>query len=370
MGARRTVESRGHGASLCATSVSIGHLASTGPSGPDYRRFTAREVPLATLFEQLQSMTVVVADTGDLASIERYRPQDATTNPSLIQAAAKMTEYQGIVDEALAWAREQSGSGAAVGDTVALAVDRLAVAFGLRILELIPGRVSTEVDARLSFDTQGTIAKARQLIGMYEAAGVSRERILIKIASTWEGIEAARVLEQEGIHCNLTLLFGLHQAIACGEARATLISPFVGRILDWYKKDTGREGYEAHEDPGVLSVTAIYRYFKAHGYKTEVMGASFRNLGEITELAGCDLLTIAPKFLEALQNTEGMLARKLSEEMVGEVQTIEMSREVFERMHAEDRMASEKLAEGIAGFSRALEDLEAILAARLETVAA
>ena len=244
-------------------------------------------------------------------AIEKFKPHDATTNPSLITAAAQMPQYQGIVDDTLKGARQTLGSGASAAQVANLAFDRLAVSFGLKILEIIPGRVSTEVDARLSYDTEGTIAKAREIIAQYEAAGIAKERILIKIASTWEGVQAAAVLEKEGIHCNLTLLFGLHQAIACAENGITLISPFVGRILDWYKKDTGRDSYPPQEDPGVVSVTQIYNYYKKFGYKTEVMGASFRNIGEITELAGCDLLTIAPSLLAELQSTEAELPRKL-----------------------------------------------------------
>ena len=241
-----------------------------------------------SLLEQLREMTVVVADTGDIQAIEKFKPQDATTNPSLITAAAQMPEYQEIVDQTLLQAKKDAGAGASQAQIVSLAFDRLAVAFGLKILQIIPGRVSTEVDARLSYDTEATVNKARELIAQYKAAGVDRNRVLIKIASTWEGIRAAEILEKEGIHCNLTLLFGLHQAIACAEAGVTLISPFVGRILDWYKKSTGRDSYPANEDPGVVSVTKIYNYYKKFGYKTEVMGASFRNLGEITELAGSD----------------------------------------------------------------------------------
>ena len=234
---------------------------------------------MANLLDQLKQMTVVVADTGDIQAIEKYTPRDATTNPSLITAAAQMPQYQGIVDDTLKAARQSLGADAPASEVVSLAFDRLAVSFGLKILEIIPGRVSTEVDARLSYDTEATIAKGRDLIAQYEAAGVSRDRILIKIASTWEGIQAAAVLEKEGIHCNLTLLFGLHQAVACAENGITLISPFVGRILDWYKKDTGRDSYPSNEDPGVLSVTEIYSYYKKFGYNTEVMGASFRNVG-------------------------------------------------------------------------------------------
>jgi transaldolase len=323
---------------------------------------------MASLYDQLKSMTVVVADTGDLESIETFKPQDATTNPSLITAAAQLPKYAGIVDEALVWARNAAGMHASTDKVVGRAIDRLAVEFGLRILAIVPGRVSTEVDARLSYDTDATIEKARELIGMYEAAGVSRDRILIKIASTWDGIEAARVLEKEGIHCNLTLLFGIHQAVACAEAKVTLISPFVGRILDWYKADKGRDSYPAAEDPGVVSVTKIYNYFKRHGHKTEVMGASFRTLGEITELAGCDLLTIAPKFLQVLKDTEAELPRKLDPENAPGGNKIAMDAAVFAMMHDENRMAKEKLAEGIEGFSKALVALEGLLTERLTTL--
>lgn len=318
-----------------------------------------------SLLDQLRTMTVIVADTGDIKSIERLRPRDATTNPSLLQAAAKMPEYADVVDGALQWAKKETGA----GDTAAVvgrAVDRLAVEFGLRILKLIEGRVSTEVDARLSYDTEATIAKARYLIDLYEKAGVSRDRVLIKIASSWEGVKAAERLEQEGVHCNLTLLFGMHQAVACADAKVTLISPFVGRILDWYKKDTGKD-YAPAEDPGVLSVQRIYAYYKKHGHATEVMGASFRNMGEIVELAGCDLLTIAPKLLDELAAAEGTLARKLDPEASkaeGEAK-IALDEATFRKMHDEDRMAKDKLAEGVDGFTKALVDLEAQLAKRL-----
>ena len=320
------------------------------------------------LLQQLREMTVVVADTGDIQAIETFKPRDATTNPSLITAAAQMPQYQGIVDATLKQARTDCGASAPAAQVASLAFDRLAVSFGLKILEIIPGRVSTEVDARLSYDTPATIAKGRELIAQYEARGVSRERILIKIAATWEGIRAAEVLEKEGIHCNLTLLFGLHQAIACAEAGVTLISPFVGRILDWYKKDTGRDSYPAPEDPGVLSVTKIFTYYKKFGYKTEVMGASFRNAGEIIELAGCDLLTIAPSLLGELQAKEGELPRKLDATKAASeaLDKITVDEATFARMHAADRMASDKLAEGIAGFTKALETLEQLLAARLK----
>ncbi|MEO1377252.1 MAG: transaldolase [Cyanobacteria bacterium J06635_10] len=319
------------------------------------------------LLEQLRSMTVVVADTGDIQQIEKFKPQDATTNPSLITAAAQMPEYQGIVDDTLIQAQKDAGASATQADVVKLAFERLAVAFGLKILQIIPGRVSTEVDARLSYDTEATVNTARAIIKQYEEKGVDRSRVLIKIASTWEGIKAAEIIEKEGIHCNLTLLFGVHQAIACAEAGATLISPFVGRILDWYKKDTGKDSYPSAEDPGVLSVTKIYNYYKKFGYKTEVMGASFRNLGEITELAGCDLLTIAPKFLAELQNNTGELPRKLDAAKASamDIEKISIDKATFEKMHAEDKMASEKLDEGIKGFTKALENLEQLLAERL-----
>src|SRR5579884_2999218 len=320
-----------------------------------------------TLLEQLRSMTTVVADTGDIEAIEKVKPQDATTNPSLITTAAQMPQYQSIVDGVLLDAHKQLGDGASDKDVANLAFKHLAIEFGKRILQIIPGRVSTEVDARLSYDTEGTIKTAREIISLYEKAGISRDRVLIKIASTWEGIRAAEQLEKEGIHCNLTLLFGQHQAIACAEAGVTLISPFVGRILDWYKKSTGRDSYPAPEDPGVLSVTRVYNYYKKFGYKTEVMGASFRNIGEITELAGCDLLTISPALLAQLDSTEGELPRKLDPEKAKsmDIQRIPMDRATFDKMHAADRMASDKLSEGIAGFSKALVNLETMLAHRI-----
>ncbi len=322
---------------------------------------------MANLLEQLRKVTVVVADTGDIQAIETFKPQDATTNPSLITAAAQMPQYQDIVDDTLTGARATLGPDAEATAVANLAFERLAVAFGLKILDIIPGRVSTEVDARLSYDIEGTIAKGREIIAQYEAAGVSKERILIKIAATWEGIQAAAVLEKEGIHTNLTLLFGLHQAVACAENGITLISPFVGRILDWYKKDTGRDSYEPHEDPGVVSVTQIYNYYKKFGYKTEVMGASFRNIGEITELAGSDLLTIAPSLLAELQSTEGELPAKLTPEKAAasDIEKITVDKETFDRLHAENRMASDKLSEGIEGFTKALITLEQLLISRL-----
>jgi transaldolase len=321
------------------------------------------------LLEQLNKMTVTVADTGDLRSIEQWKPRDATTNPSLITAAAQIPEYRDIVDEALHWAEKKAG-GAESKRIVALAIDRLAVEFGLRILAIVPGRVSTEVDARLSFDTEATVAKGRYLIQLYEAAGASRERVLIKIASTWEGIRAAEVLQREGINCNLTLLFGLHQAVACAEAGAKLISPFVGRILDWHKKQSGRESYPAHEDPGVVSVKRIYDYYKKFGYQTEVMGASFRNMGEIVELAGCDLLTIAPNLLGELAKATGTLERKLdpAASAAKDIPRISVDEAAFRALHAADQMATDKLEEGIAGFSKALVALEKLLTERLRVL--
>jgi len=318
------------------------------------------------LLEQLRQYTVVVADTGDIEAMEKFRPQDATTNPSLITAAAQMPQYQPIVDGVLMEARSELGEGATDQAVANLAFQRLAIAFGKKILAIVPGRVSTEVDARLSYDTEATIAQARSIIAQYDQAGIGRNHVLIKIASTWEGIQAAAVLESEGIHCNLTLLFGLHQAIAAAEAGATLISPFVGRILDWYKKDTGKD-YHGADDPGVKSVTNIYNYFKKFGYRTVVMGASFRNIGEIKELAGCDLLTISPQLLGELEATEGELPRKLDADAANAlpIERILVDKATFKRMHAEDRMATDKLKEGIEGFSAALVKLETLLAKRL-----
>ena len=326
------------------------------------------------LLEQLRTMTVVVADTGDIAAMEKFRPQDATTNPSLITAAAQLPQYQSIVDGVLLDARKELGETAEESKVANLAFRRLAIAFGKKILAIVPGRVSTEVDARLSFNTEATIEQAHEIIAEYDRAGIGRDRVLIKIASTWEGIRAAEVLEKEGIHCNLTLLFGLHQAIACAEAKVTLVSPFVGRILDWYKKDTGKD-YVGADDPGVHSVTAVYNYYKKFGYKTQVMGASFRNIGEICELAGCDLLTISPQLLAELESTTAELPRKLDPAKASgmAIEKITVDHAAFERMHAADRMATDKLKEGIEGFSAALEKLETLLAKRLaelEAVAA
>lgn len=324
-----------------------------------------------TLLEQLREMTVVVADSGDIESIEQFKPQDSTTNPSLLTTAAEMPQYEPIVDGVLLEAKKQLGTQAKDSEVANLAFRHLAVAFGKKILAIVPGRVSTEVDARLSYDTEATMKQAHEIIQQYDEAGISRERVLIKIASTWPGIKAAEQLEKEGIHCNLTLLFGMHQAIACAEAKVTLISPFVGRILDWYKKDTGKD-YVGADDPGVQSVTKIYDYFKKFGYKTVVMGASFRNIGEIRELAGCDLLTIAPKLLEELQSTQGDLPRKLDPKNAQslQIEKIPMDEATFEKMHAADRMAHDKLKEGIEGFSAALEKLEKLLADRLAKMGA
>jgi transaldolase len=318
------------------------------------------------MLDQLRQYTVVVADTGDIEAMEKFRPQDATTNPSLITAAAQLPQYQPIVDGVLLAARYELGNSVDAKTVANLAFQRLAIAFGKKILAIVPGRVSTEVDARLSYDTAATIAQARSIIAQYDAEGIGRERVLVKIASTWEGIRAAEVLEREGIHCNLTLLFGLHQAIAAAEAGVTLVSPFVGRILDWYKKDTGQD-YSGANDPGVKSVTAIYNYYKKFGYKTQVMGASFRNIGEICELAGCDLLTISPQLLAELEATEAELPRKLDPEAAKalHIEKIVMDKAAFDAMHAADRMATDKLKEGIEGFSAALVKLETLLAKRL-----
>jgi transaldolase len=314
---------------------------------------------MANLLDQLKSMTIVVADSGDINSIRKYKPTDSTTNPSLIAKAAQMPEYQSIIDDVLNQAKQDLGESADDKAIAAAAFKTLAVAFGRKILEIVPGRVSTEVDARLSYDTEGTLAAARDIISQYNKVGITNDRVLIKIASTWEGIKAAEILEQEGIHCNLTLLFGLHQAIACAEAKVTLISPFVGRILDWYKKNEPAD-YEGPKDPGVQSVTEIYNYYKKFGYKTQVMGASFRNTGEIVELAGSDLLTISPDLLEKLQTTEGTLERKLdpAKAQSATIEKITVDKATFDKMHEENKMAHDKLAEGI-------ESLEQLLAKRV-----
>ena len=316
-----------------------------------------------TQLEQLKKLTKVVADTGDFESMKAYKPKDATTNPSLILAAAQKPEYKSLVDAAVADHKGSKLTGAALVDSV---MDSILVNFGKAILKIVPGRVSTEVDARLSFDTKATIAKARKIIKLYEKAGIPRERILIKIASTWEGIKAAETLQKEGINCNLTLLFSLAQAIACAEGGIKLISPFVGRILDWFKKNTGKD-YTAAEDPGVLSVTAIYNYYKKFGYKTEVMGASFRNKGEITELAGCDLLTISPGLLGELQASSDKIVRKLDAKEAKKLKLtkIEMNEKTFRWMMNEDPMATEKTAEGIRKFGEDIVKLEKLVQAAL-----
>ena len=312
---------------------------------------------------QLKEMTVVVADTGDIDSIRQYQPEDATTNPSLLFKAAKMAPYAHLVDDAIDFGKASGTSGQELLDTI---LDQLAVNFGKEILEIVPGRISTEVDARLSFDKEGTIDRARRLIELYSRAGIDRNRILIKIASTWEGIRAAEILEQEQINCNLTLLFGFSQAVACAEAGVFLISPFVGRILDWYKKNEGGD-YSAETDPGVLSVTNIYRYYKKFDYKTIIMGASFRNTGEIEQLAGCDRLTIGPNFLEDLSNDKTTLTRKLHPDMSqqDDLERLRLDEKTFRLMLNDDAMATEKLAEGIRNFSADLIKLENFIKERM-----
>ncbi len=317
---------------------------------------------MTTQLDSLRSMTVVVADTGDIDAIKKYQPQDATTNPSLILSASALPQYAPLIDEAIAYAKAQSADKA---QQLIDAEDKLAVNIGLEILKIVPGRISTEVDARLSYDTQATVEKARKLIALYNAAGISNDRILIKIASTWQGIRAAEILEKEGINCNLTLLFSEAQARACAEAGVYLISPFVGRILDWYKANTDKKEYAPAEDPGVISVTKIYNYYKEYGYKTVVMGASFRNVGEIIELAGCDRLTIAPALLKELQENTTPLVRKL--EYKGEVKAKPqpLTEAEFYWQHNSDAMAVEKLADGIRKFAVDQEKLEAMLLAKL-----
>ena len=309
---------------------------------------------------QLKTMTTVVADTGDIDAIKQFAPQDATTNPSLIFKAAQMPQYQHIVDRAVDWAKQQNG------DTLHHAMLKLAVNFGCEILKLVPGRVSTEVDARLSFDTAATVKQARELIALYEAEGVDRKRILIKIAATWEGIRAAEQLEQEGIHCNLTLMFQFIQAVACAEAKVTLISPFVGRIYDWYKAHNQRD-YQGLEDPGVISVSQIFNYYRHFDYNTIVMGASFRNIGEIEALAGCDYLTISPALLDELQQDTGTLQQQLSTDAAKQLPQEKISAdEATFRWHMnEDAMATEKLAQGIRAFAADLVKLEILVQEKL-----
>jgi len=317
----------------------------------DSTRFSTlqiKEYIMTNQLDSLRELTVVVADTGDIDAIRQYKPEDATTNPSLILSAAALPQYAALIDEAIAYGKQQSQDKA---QQLVDAEDKLAVNIGLEILKLVPGRVSTEVDARLSYDTEATVAKARKLIALYEAAGINKNRILIKIASTWQGIRAAEILEKEGINCNLTLLFSEAQARACAEAGVYLISPFVGRILDWYKANTDKKEYAPAEDPGVISVTKIYNYYKQYGYKTVVMGASFRNVGEIIELAGCDRLTIAPPLLKTLHETPNAVVRKLA--FQGEVQAKPqpLTEAEFYWQHNSDAMAVEKLAEGIRKFA-------------------
>lgn len=315
-------------------------------------------MPIPSQVEKLKKLTTVVADTGDFNAIKKFSPQDATTNPSLIYKAATMDEYSHIVDEAVTYGE---------GD-LSVTMDKLAVGFGTEITKIVPGYVSTEVDARLSFDTNATIQKARDLIKMYKEVGVDKERILIKVAATWEGIQAASVLEKEGITCNATLIFSIAQAIACAEVECTLISPFVGRIMDWYKKANGVEGFASAEDPGCMSVTAIYNYFKKYGYNTIVMGASFRNTDEIRELAGCDRLTISPKLLDELSNNMDDLPQKLdaTKAKAIDIPKIDITESSFRWMMNEDAMANEKLAEGIRGFTKDIVKLEEIVLAKIE----
>ena len=309
--------------------------------------------------DQLKQWTTVVADTGDFQAMDEYKPQDATTNPSLILAATNDDKYKYLLQQAV---DDVKSSSIADGEKVEAVIDRVLILFGNEILKVVPGRVSTETDARLSFDTEGTVDKARTLIDLYEKSGTDRSRVLIKIASTWEGIRAAEILQKEKINCNLTLLFSLVQAVACAEGKIKLISPFVGRIYDWYKKDQGKD-YKGPEDPGVLSVTEIFNYYKKHGYKTEVMGASFRNVGQITELAGCDLLTISPSLLEELQNSDESIEQKLSADSAKaqDIKKIDCDEKNFRWLLNEDAMATEKTAEGIRKFSADIVKLEKVI---------
>lgn len=317
----------------------------------------------ANQLDQLKQFTTVVADTGDFEAMKEYAPQDATTNPSLILKAAKQDDYRHLVEKAVKDHASSNLTGDALVESI---LDQILILFGEEILKIVPGRVSTETDARLSFDLEGTVAKAHQLIGLYENNGTSRERILIKIASTWEGIKAAEILEKEGIRCNLTLMFSLVQAVACAEAGIQLISPFVGRIYDWYKNDTGID-YKGAEDPGVQSVQEIYAYYKKFGYETEVMGASFRNSGQIVELAGCDLLTISPDLLEELQNTEAPLVRKLDPAVAAasEIARLDISEKSFRYLFNDDAMATEKTADGIRRFAADIVTLEDLVKSML-----
>lgn len=316
---------------------------------------------MTNILAQLSELTTIVADTGEIEAIKKYQPQDATTNPSLILKAAQLDEYQGLIQQAIEYAKNQSQDR---DEQIQYACDMLAVNIGKEILKTIPGRISTEVDARLSYDTEKSVAKARQLIAMYNQAGIPNERILIKLASTWEGIRAAEILEKEGINCNLTLLFSFAQARACAEADVYLISPFVGRIMDWYKAKEGRD-FAPSEDPGVISVTQIYNYYKQHGYNTVVMGASFRNIDEILELAGCDRLTIAPPLLAELEASQGKVEAKLVDSKGTAERPAPMTQAEFLWQHNQDPMAVEKLAEGIRNFAVDQGKLESMIAAKL-----
>jgi transaldolase len=321
-------------------------------------RATKKQKTGESQLDQLKALTKIVTDTGEIEAIAKFKPVDATTNPSLIYKAALLTEYTHLVDDAVAY-----GKG-----NVPTIMDKLAVNFGADITKIVPGYVSTEVDARLSFDTEGTIAKARRIIELYKEVGIDKSRILIKIAATWEGVQAAKVLEQEdGITCNLTLIFSQAQAIACGEAKCTLVSPFVGRIMDWYKKNEGVDGFEPSKDPGVISVASIYNYYKKYGYKTVVMGASFRNTEEIVELAGCDKLTIAPALLDKLMASTEPIMKKLDAEKASkmDIPKIDMDEKTFRWMMNQDAMATEKLAEGIRGFTADIEKLEKIVKSKI-----
>lgn len=313
-------------------------------------------------FEGLKEHTVIVADTGEIDEIKKYHPTDATTNPSLILKASEIEEYKPLIEEAIQYGKSKGGQ-----NLLELIITKVFVNFGAEILKHIPGRVSTEVDARLSFDVEGSLKKAHEYIALYKEAGIEKERILIKLASTWEGVLAASQLEKEGIHCNMTLMFGLGQAVACAEAGATLISPFVGRILDWYKKAEGKESYPANEDPGVLSVTSIFNYYKKFGYNTQIMGASFRNVDEVLELAGSDLLTIAPKLLKELTESEGAVPKKLCADKASkaDLKKIHVDEKTFRWMLNDEAMATEKLAEGIRNFAKDTVKLEKLIQSML-----
>ncbi|KAL9984181.1 hypothetical protein ACROYT_G006451 [Oculina patagonica] len=320
---------------------------------------------MASTLEQLKKFTTVVADSGDFEAISQYKPTDATTNPSLLLAASKMPQYKHLLEKAVQYGKS---NGSTLEEQATAAMDKLFVLFGLEILKIIPGRVSTEVDARLSFDVEGSLDRARKFIKLYEEEGISKERILIKLSTTWEGVQAAKVLEQEGVHCNMTLLFSFAQAVACAEAGVTLISPFVGRIFDWYVKNTDKKEFQPADDPGVKSVTAIYNYYKKFGYKTVVMGASFRNTGQITELAGCDLLTISPSLLDKLNKSTEAISQKLSVENAAklDIEKVSLDEKKFRWLLNEDQMATEKLAEGIRKFAVDAVKLEDMIKAELQ----